>query len=184
MGGRPSRLTEIAPEPDVSVAGFSAQSVAGTLVVSGTQAGPTCQMLGRGKLIHVDPDFCNQVGSGDLLDSRNGEAQIDGLLVSAYMVLNADVQFCDLPFQGLQLLALQSQHPAVMRGHSSLQGKLHLRDLFAQAAAAKVGQLFAVLLAVKHLLQNLSSGYTEPVGGYRCDLYIGIFENLLHRKGN
>jgi len=23
-------------------------------------------MLGRGKLIHVDPDFCNQVGSGDL----------------------------------------------------------------------------------------------------------------------
>ena len=43
-------------------------------------------MLGRGELIHVDPDFCNQVGSGDLFDSRNGEAQIDGLLVSAYMV--------------------------------------------------------------------------------------------------
>ena len=132
----------------------------------------------------LDPDFRNQVGSGDLLDSRNGEAQIDGLLVSAYMVLNADVQLCDLPFQGLQLLALQSQHPAVMRGHSSLQGQLHLRDFFAQTATAKVGELLTVLLAIKHLVQDLSSGYAEPIRCHRCDLYIGIFQNLLHAIRN
>src|SRR5262245_49896797 len=75
------------------------------------------------------------------------------------MVLNADVQFLDLPFQELQLLALQSQHPAVMRGPSSLQGKLPLRNLFAQTAAANIGELFTVWLAVRHLPQNLSSGY-------------------------
>src|SRR5215467_12671493 len=99
MRGRPSRLTEIAPQPGVTVAGFSAQSLAGTLVVSRTQSRPTCQMLGRGELIHVDADFRNQVGSGNLFDPRNGEAQIDSLLIIAYMVLNADVQFCDLPLQ-------------------------------------------------------------------------------------
>src|SRR5215471_16034558 len=59
--GRPS---QIAPQPSIAVTGFSAQSLAGALVVSRTQSGPTCQMLGRGELIHVDADFRNQVGSG------------------------------------------------------------------------------------------------------------------------
>src|SRR5262249_16605454 len=45
----------------------------------------------------------------DLVDSSNRDAQIDGQLVTAYTVLNADVLFLDLPFQELQLLALESQ---------------------------------------------------------------------------
>jgi hypothetical protein len=64
----------------------------------------------------VNPDFRNQIGSGDSLDPRNGEAEFDGPLTVSYLILNADVQFCDLPVQKVKLLALQSQHPAMVCG--------------------------------------------------------------------
>ena len=72
----PRRLAQVAPEPDVSFACLPAEALAGTLIVSRTQARSAGEMLRGRKLLHVRADFRNQVGSGNRFNPGDRSAQI------------------------------------------------------------------------------------------------------------
>jgi len=72
----------------------------------------------------------------------------------------------------------------MMLGHPSLYGESHLGDLVPQTAAAQVGQLSAVFFTLKHLIEDRSPRYAQPISGYSSDLDVGIFQNLWHAIGN
>ena len=63
MGGGRSRPTETAPKPSLSVAHCFGSAACRRSRDFRDTAGPICQMLGRRKLIYVDPDLRNDVAA-------------------------------------------------------------------------------------------------------------------------
>src|SRR5208283_2067665 len=63
-GRTPSALAQLLPQPSASFSGLAAETLACALVVTGTNSGPGSQVVSRGKLVHIDPDFSNHRPSG------------------------------------------------------------------------------------------------------------------------
>jgi hypothetical protein len=71
-GRTPSALPKLLPQPSASFSRLAAETLACAFVVSGTNSSPGSQVVSRGKLVHIDPDFSNHrpsagpVKTGDL----------------------------------------------------------------------------------------------------------------------
>src|ERR1041384_1865580 len=59
-------------QPGALLAGFTRQMPAGTLVVTRTESGPTCQMPRTGEWLHGDPDLRHDDLDGAAIDARDG----------------------------------------------------------------------------------------------------------------
>ena len=62
--GAPSTLTELLPEPSASLSRLTAEMLASAFIVSGTDSRPGGQVVSRGELVHIGPDFGNDAPSG------------------------------------------------------------------------------------------------------------------------
>ena len=68
--GGPRRLAEGTPKPDASLARLSRATLPRARILAWTKPRPAGQVMRTGKLIHIGPNFGNQSGGRQLIDTR------------------------------------------------------------------------------------------------------------------
>ena len=76
--GGPRRLAEGTPKPDASLASLSRATLPRALIIAWTKPRPAGQVMRTGKLIHIGPNFGNQSGGRQLIDTRYAVPELDG----------------------------------------------------------------------------------------------------------
>src|SRR6266576_737539 len=72
----------------------------------------------------------------------------------------------------------------MMLGHTTFERQFQFRDLVPQQPFGHLGQPGSVLFPTEHRFQDRSPRSTQSVGGYRCQLNVGILQHLLNAIRN
>lgn len=158
----------------------SALSFACAFPIARTEAGPTGQMFGILKLIHVQPDFGEDAPSTHPINAGNRAEPTDCVLKRAQPLGDLLFQPSHFGFDEFQVIHQLLQQEAMMGRHTPFQGLLELRNLSSQQTTRHVGQLFHILLARNDGFQHRSSRCYQSVRCHRSELNVGIFEHLLN----
>ena len=181
--GGPSRLRKSRTKPAIAFGGLATLAFAGALVVARADAGPRGQVLCRRKDVHVGPDLRYHVLGGPLVKPRQGRHLGYGWSERAAYLLNATTELLDTTLQVFKVVQEFSQHKAVVFRNLTLQGRTQFGDLGPQLPSGQICHLFSVGLAADQGPKHVPSGYPQNVRGYRSQLDVGVFQNLLDAVG-
>ena len=178
LDGCPGGLHEGGLEPLAAAAQPGAATLAGALVVARAQARPGQQVCGRSEARHVDADLGDDDGCGDLAQPGHGAQQRGGLSKRLEPEAHLLLDLRDGLVQRVDVVQVQLEHEAVMRGDAPAQG---LEDVLATGldAAHAAGEVCRVMVPVDEGLQHGSAALAHDVGEHHAQLEVGVLQHLV-----
>src|SRR5260221_10346590 len=116
---RPGALHHRGLEPGSALAQAIGSTLAGTLVVARTDAGPRDEMWGRKESAHVDPDLGNDDVRADVVKTRNRFDQVDGGAKRLKIGRHLRVDLRQGGSEGVDLFEMKAQQEAMVVRHAA-----------------------------------------------------------------
>src|SRR5216683_368485 len=138
---RPGALHQRGLEPGSSLAQAIGSTLAGTLVVARTYAGPRDEMCVRRESAHVDPDLGDDDVGAEVLDSWNRYYEVDCGAKGPKVRLHLRVHRHGGGIESVDLIEMKAQQEAMVLRHPAAKGLAELLRRRLHPPIRKAGQL-------------------------------------------
>ena len=121
-GGGPGGLHEGGLQPGIAGAGAGGETLAGTLVEAGAEAGPGDEMAGGGEAGHIEADLGDQDAGDGLTHARHRDQSVEGGAKRDEGVAEPLLHGVHGLLQGVHLGEMELEQEAVVSGKAAVQG--------------------------------------------------------------
>jgi hypothetical protein len=167
------------PEPLVAFAGPPTLALPGTLIVPWADLGPGAEMLGGGKPRHLDANFCDEILSRTLTDTRDCIQERDDLRERATQHLNLGFTLRNTLFKELNMGQDVREQLGMVGPEAPLQSGVEVLPLLPQAPLREFRSFLGAHHARQQGPQDGAPRHAHDIGGHTGQLDIRLFQHLL-----